>query len=231
MIISTAQIEWEPFPTAITFNKEEIFVIKIDVPAYYDRISDTYTEILSEHELNNSLRFIHDKDRNRYILGMHLVKTVLSQILKTDAGDIEFKYSSKKKPFVNGVEFNVSHSGDCVILAISSHQVGIDIELIDPDYDYEELLTPNFHSQEIAYIRNNKNKVTGFYTLWTRKEAILKASGEGLTDELDKLSCLNAKIERNGFTYKLTSFKVIENYIACLATNTDENQIKYFCYN
>jgi 4'-phosphopantetheinyl transferase len=86
----------------------------------------------------------------------------------------------------DGVELSITHSGDLVGVAIADVPVGIDVERIDPALDVDVLarmvLTPD-EAQELKEY-DGLNKIRAFTTYWTRKEAVVKATGEGLRTDL-----------------------------------------------
>ena len=107
----------------------------------------------------------------------------------------DWKINDKnKKPFLeNGPCFNISHSGNLVVVVFSdTHEVGVDIEHIQ-DIDAASI-AGHFHENEIHYLKNNHYNKELFYEIWTRKEALLKASGEGITNGLNKISVLENKL-------------------------------------
>jgi 4'-phosphopantetheinyl transferase len=226
-MITIKQADWQPIPQKIILVEKTVYIFKTDVTQYYSRISDKYLEILSKKELAKSLRYIRKADRERYIAGKYFLRSLLSEIMSISAGEIEFNYTADKKPFIIGVEFNVSHSGNYVVTAIGKERVGIDIELVNLDFDFEPLLPNNFSNDEAAFI---KDKAANFYQLWTRKEALLKATGEGITNNLDKVPCLGQTGSQNNTDYSLTSFTVDDNYIACLATPVTETNVTILFY-
>jgi 4'-phosphopantetheinyl transferase len=226
-----SQINWEAFSDNTVLNKDEVYIFKVETSPYYKQIAKDDTQILSGEELNKSLRFIRKTDSERYIAVRHLLRTILSKVCLTAPQDIEFYNSGNKKPSVEGVEFNISHSGNYILLAIAPDAIGVDIEIINADFDYEPVLTISFTPDEILFIKNGSDSVFNFYTLWTRKEAILKASAEGLTDDMDKVKCLDEEVERNQERYDLISFKIKNDYVACLATSNGKDKINYLEYN
>lgn len=88
---------------------------------------------------------------------------------------------------------NVAHAGEWVLLAIGRAAVGIDVEEIKSDFWYEELLSSVFSPEEQRHIRSSGQPRRQFYDGWTRKEALLKATGNGLSDELAAVPCLDGE--------------------------------------
>jgi len=226
-MITIKQADWQPIPDKIILAENTVCVFKTDIAEYYSRISDKYQDLLPEKELAKAVRYVREADRKRYIADKYFLRSLLSGIISIPAREIEFNHTADKKPFIDGVEFNVSHSGNYILTAIGSRPIGIDLELVNPDFEFEPLLPNNFSEDEVAYIAG---KAVNFYQLWTRKEALLKATGEGITNNLDNVPCLTPTISRNDSTYNLISFTVDEDYTACLATSINEAEINHLFY-
>lgn len=97
------------------------------------------------------------------------------------------------KPFVeNGYKFNITHSGNYVIVAFSQQEVGVDLEEI-ASVD-ANALADYFHSDEQQFIQHSTNKKLAFFQVWTRKEAYLKAIGIGVMNGLNNENCLKRRI-------------------------------------
>jgi 4'-phosphopantetheinyl transferase len=109
-------------------------------------------------------------------------------------GDLRFHYSPYGKPFLAPefrgylLNFNLSHSGSMALYAVTRNmEIGVDVECLRSDVEYEEIAERFFTANEMAVLRtipaNKKRKA--FYTWWTRKEACFKAHGNGLSLPLD----------------------------------------------
>ena len=118
-------------------------------------------------------RYMHLSDKVRCLTAGLMLRAVLGA---EQVGRITF--SSLGKPYLpDGPYFNLSHSGDLVVLAVDSHVVGIDVERIAP---YPKAMAQRvFTPHEQAWLEESKNDEV-FYRLWTGKESILKALGLGL---------------------------------------------------
>lgn len=91
------------------------------------------------------------------------------------------------KPWVEGLHFNLSHSGAWVALALGDSPVGVDVQVWDRPRDLAPLLRRHFSAEEGAYIRGDPMR---FLELWTRKESVLKRSGQGITVPLQGVPVL-----------------------------------------
>ena len=159
----------------------------------------------------------------RYIIGKFYLRIILSKIVLIKPSAIVFSYTKNRKPYLLEHEFNISHSGNFVVIAISPLPVGIDIEFIKEDFEYHSILNDCFTPLELSQI----NTVVDFYTFWTRKEAILKATAEGLIDNLQSIDCSTSTVYRNNLKLQLLSSYSDNNYMISLATIDDPS----LCYN
>lgn len=210
---SLNKADWEKYDGTSELQKDTVYVFKVMADNYYGYISFDYEAILSDAELEKSSRFLNRKDAERYIACRHSLRHILSGFILHSPASIQFGTSGNKKPAVDGIEFNISHSGNLILIAVSQTAVGIDIELVVPDFDYNLLLDSSFSARE----RLGINSPFGFYELWTRKEALLKASGEGLTDGMNEFECLDNLVLRKGLDYELTSFRTDQQYVFSIA--------------
>lgn len=143
------------------------------------------SSILSLKEKKRAMSYRFEKDSSLYVAGKMLTRKIFFSLFGIRPEKIIFKIDDYGRPFldfpkVKNFDFNLSHSGEYVVLAISDERVGIDIEKIKPI----DLAISNecFHDKEIEYLyKNSKNVIDRFYTIWTLKEAFIKAVGQGLS--------------------------------------------------
>jgi 4'-phosphopantetheinyl transferase len=148
---------------------------------------------LSEDERARADRFVFDRDRRRFQAARGWLRAVLGQCLDIDAGEVRFDYSAAGKPSLAAAEnlrllhFNLSHSEDLAVVAVTPlAPLGIDVERLRPLDDADALVARFFSSNEIRAftVLPADQRVAAFFALWTRKEALLKATGEGLGQPL-----------------------------------------------
>ena len=148
-------------------------------------------EKLSNNEIERARKFLSDSDRNTYIACHGNLRIILSSKLGRSPSQIEILSDENNKPFLkqNPLHFNISHDRNAFAIAVSEYTpVGIDIEKIKHDLEYSSLLNSVFTSQEISSVRDNPVVAREiFFLLWTRKEALLKAMGTGIIDDLNKI--------------------------------------------
>ncbi|PWS33751.1 4'-phosphopantetheinyl transferase family protein [Pedobacter paludis] len=209
-------IDWKKFHEEdVNWNETHVFNILID--EYFEKIQD-YKSVLSNEELANSNRYQHYNSKITYITSRYFIRKILCLFKgENDPSSVSFYYKDNKKPATIGAEFNISHSGNHLLVAVNVSTIGVDIELIKKDFNFESILETCFNPNEIEVINQSEDKSLKFYNLWTRKEALLKATGEGLVDNLSAIDCLSNPVSRNGSGYRIKSFMLDGNYIASLA--------------
>jgi 4'-phosphopantetheinyl transferase len=147
-------------------------------------------EILAPEERERANRFRFPEHRRRYIVCRGTVRELLSPYVNLAPAAIRFDHNPYGKPSVpgSGVRFNVSHSGDWAMLAVSDQlEVGIDVERIDPSFAQEQIPERFFSPREVEHLRSlpESEQTAAFFRCWTRKEAYIKARGLGLALALD----------------------------------------------
>jgi 4'-phosphopantetheinyl transferase len=158
-----------------------------------------YSATLCPAELERAARFRVERDRNRFVAGRGLLRAILSRYLQTGPRQIEFAYGARGKPslgkaFVgNGLEFNLAHSHNLALLAVTNAgQIGVDVERIGSNADTRQLVAHFFSARESAAFDSLPKdlKPVTFFNVWTRKEAWLKATGEGIGHLLNQMEVL-----------------------------------------
>ena len=154
-------------------------------------------DLLSTIEINQASRFHFEQDRLRYIVAHGLLRMLISRYLDIPAHRIEFRSGPFGKPQLHGhhsasaFSFNISHSHELTVFAFSSYVcLGVDVEYVHPIRDFEEIVNCFFHPKERAALRGFPlhERQTAFFECWTRKEAFVKATGEGLHCPLDSFA-------------------------------------------
>lgn len=224
--------DWKAFSGFPILHKNEVYVFSFSLNQFDRLIQPHYTSVLTNNELETAMRFRYTKDQQRSISGKYICRTVLAQFLDTPPAQIEFGFSLYKKPVIKGIEFNISHSGDYILFAVSPVPVGIDVEFISADFPYQHIIPGHFNTAETAFIcEGGTAELLNFYTLWTRKEAILKATAEGLVDKLNEVESLHTLSIRKNAPYLLNSFMMDPQHVASIALNERaQRQITYLQY-
>jgi 4'-phosphopantetheinyl transferase len=147
------------------------------------------TSVLDSSELQRAARFRFPLHRSRFIVGRGRLRLILAQYLQCGPADIEFEYSAYGKPHLKNhlLHFNLAHTEDRFILAICESPVGVDLELRRTIPDLDSLATQVFSSAELALWKTTRT-LAAFLSLWTRKEALLKAIGLGIANHVKDVS-------------------------------------------
>jgi 4'-phosphopantetheinyl transferase len=179
---------WHPGPERLALEKDEVHVWR----AFLDcgaAVLHQFEGTLATDEKDRARRFIFQPDRNSYIAARGILRELLGRYLNRGPGEIEFDYGTQGKPALRNessqrtVRFNVSHSQGMALFAFAmGRQVGVDVELVRPDFASEKIAERFFSAEEAMELRSLPPAALdeGFFLCWTRKEAYIKARGEGL---------------------------------------------------
>ena len=150
--------------------------------------------ILSPDECARADRFHFEVDQRRGIVGRAYLRLLLGQILDMPVNELQFEYDEFGKPGLipgqrRALQFNVSHSGELILIAITTGRaVGVDVEQIRTDLDLNGIAEQFFSASECEILASlpRPARYRAFFACWTRKEAYLKAKGVGLSLPLDQ---------------------------------------------
>lgn len=185
---------------AIHLGEEEIHVLLIEILAFREHI-DGIASLLHYTEMQDAERKATPKERIRYITTKGLTKYILGSYIGEDPRSIGFSVNRNGKPSIStrqgtGIVFNLSHSFDCAVVAVSkSVDIGIDIEKIRENIRIDDILPYAFSKKESDVLNglNPKAKRDLFFTYWSRKEAIIKALGGSVAHHMDKIDAMDRR--------------------------------------
>jgi 4'-phosphopantetheinyl transferase len=189
---------------------------------------------LNDQEKIVAERFRFEGDRNRYVTGRKSLRNLLAKYHSVDMSDIHIIGEKGQKPQVispnSTIRFNISHSGEWVVIALAQEELGIDIEWIDSAFDYSNILMEHFGMAERQFISSAENPLSAFYFLWTRKEALAKAEGSGLPENLSWVSVLgrDSISGSNKKKWNIKSFNLSPDYPVSLVYSDSLREIFYF---
>lgn len=160
-----------------------------------DEFLKFYQEISSSlpHSVKQKVEaFKFPADQQRSLMGDLMVRHFYGNKLGLKPREIDFEYNQHQKPLLKSVEaeyFNISHSGNHVVVAFSDMPVGIDVELMKKDRRNiaERFFTPS-EITDMNTVGSQEEQIKYFYQLWTLKESYMKAIGDGLTMSLSSFS-------------------------------------------
>jgi 4'-phosphopantetheinyl transferase len=153
--------------------------------------------VLAADELKRAARFLRDEDRNRFVAARAMLRGILGRALGVPPESVVFAYGPHGKPAlapplaVSGIRFNLSHSGGRALVAWTvGAELGADLERVRP-VRYGERIARRFFSDDeqaaLAGADATRWDET-FFRCWTRKEAFIKAIGDGLSYPLQSFS-------------------------------------------
>lgn len=164
----------------------------VDIEHQLKYLEDHFA-LLSPLEKKTSALFKQKKRQEQYIVSKGMSRIILSRYLKRDPATLQFKQSDCGKPYIDdcrfgarGLFFNISHTMNYSILGIASVPIGVDIERFNPLCDENAIADLYFTPEEKKVFSHIglSSKKNVFYEIWTRKEALLKVIGVGLSEPL-----------------------------------------------
>jgi 4'-phosphopantetheinyl transferase len=218
-----------------------IWSISLDPPG--DR-ADRLWKLLAEDEQARANRFRFDRHRRQYAVGRGELRMLLSCYLGIRPELVRFTYGPRGKPFLagpavggaaGGLQFNLSNSDEMALVGfVQGVEIGVDIEFLKPMPDCEQIAERFFSLSEREVLRNLPREVKeeAFFNCWTRKEAYLKAVGEGLAAPLDSFDVTLAPGEpprmltlegdaARAARWTFRHFRPADQYIGALAIEGD----------
>lgn len=156
---------------------------------------ETFSQTLSDDERSRAQRFHFERDRNSFTAARGILRDVLARYSGGTPRAIKFVYGAHGKPALSdrnasNLRFNLSHSHGLAVIALTrEREIGVDVEKIQPERTGDEIANRYFSAEEVAELRAlpTDQQAEGFFLCWTRKEAYVKALGEGLRFPLDRI--------------------------------------------
>ncbi len=229
----------------LSMPDDEVHLWRVDLDAIRSE-EPRWLKVLSGDETQRAARFHFPVDRQRFIASRAFLRKIIAAYLDAVPSDLTFVYSKKEKPSLgpvfsdSGLTFNLSHSGGIALYAFSRRRdVGVDVEQVRRDFDVEEIARRFFSPQEqneLALIPAAE-RVEAFFRCWTRKEAYIKATGEGLSVPLTQFdvslapACTNALVSTRPDAAEATRWRLIKvpagsGYIAALCVRGRDWKLK-----
>lgn len=182
-----------PAPTHPKLSRNDVHIWWAMLDQTLPRV-EQMTEILSQAERVRAGRFHFERDRRRFIIGRGTLRMLLSLYLDMEPDQLKFNYGAYGKPYLgqagdSGMKFNLAHSHELAVYAFAlGREMGVDIEYVRHIPDIEQIAASFFSQRENAVLKSlpKDQKRDAFYNCWTRKEAYIKAIGEGLSHPLDQ---------------------------------------------
>jgi 4'-phosphopantetheinyl transferase len=183
---------WCQPPKELPWPNDEVHVWRATI-TWPEAAAYRFEQCLTADERDKMERFRFEKDRRRYLIGRGLLRSLLGRYLDVMPQALRFETTAAGKPHLASgqgeLQFNLAHSGDYVLIAITDGRaVGIDVEEVRDDFDTGEIAAHFFSPNEQRELEalTGRAKIEAFFECWTRKEAYVKARGEGLSLPLDQ---------------------------------------------
>jgi len=221
---------------------DEVHVWTADLESY---APESLTSLLSTDEAQRAQRFHFNTHRHHFIVARALLRKLLAGYLKTAADEVAFQYGDYGKPSLASAtpyKFNLAHSHGRAAYAFSlNRELGIDLELVRADFGGAEVAQRFFSRCEIEILEKLPKALAGqaFFNCWTRKEAYIKAIGEGLSMPLDLFDVSLApgepaallRNQRNAEEVSRWSMQTLaapDGYVAALVVEGNDWKLKTF---
>ena len=240
---------WSQAPSTLgrSIGRVDVWRVLLDQP-----VSAALPEsVLSPDEWTRAKRFRFERDHNRFVQCRTALRHILSQYLRLPACEIRLDYQANGKPELAAdqnperLRFNVAHSSELALIAVGFQQrLGIDIERMRADIDIPALSEQCFSAREQASLLSLHAdlRFQAFFACWTRKEAFIKATGEGLSFPLSDFTVAidpegNPNIEEirgdrsAAKSWYLTDLNLANDYYATLAVEGFPAMVKPYCWN
>jgi 4'-phosphopantetheinyl transferase len=185
---------WSLPPQHLTLSANEVHTWKAPLIAAEDEYS-ALQQVLSTDERERAGRFYFEKDRRRWTIAHGILRILLARYLNTDTHTLQFVTNEYGKPTLapalarTGLQFNLSHSAELALYAFTyQRQIGVDVEYMRLDMEWETLARSHFSSSEYAALQALPAtlQAKAFFLCWSRKESYIKAKAKGLSIPLDQ---------------------------------------------
>ena len=201
IVLQHAPEAWPAGPSLPVLNDHEVHVWRVHLDggpgaqASCLLPSQNLNQALTDSDRTQAACFRFEIDRQRFLIARASLRIILSRYLQVAPRSLEFKPGTHGKPELVAsqktidLRFNVSHSRELGLIAISlGRDVGVDLEFMREDFAGDEIAERFFSQNEIAQLKTvaPELRTLAFFNCWTRKEAYLKARGDGLSFPLDQ---------------------------------------------
>jgi 4'-phosphopantetheinyl transferase len=193
---SLAAIDWQALPAAgLPGRPGEVAVCRVAVAENQHHVPRLW-ELLAGAEQRRARRYHAAADYHRFVVGRAALRLLLGACLGLPPTALHFAPGPNHKPLLATapeLHYNVSHSGNWVLITIAAVAVGVDVEKINASFPFEEILECSFSAPERAFIEQHPARAAAFYRLWTRKEAFVKATAQGIDADFARVPALDGR--------------------------------------
>jgi 4'-phosphopantetheinyl transferase len=239
---------WEVAPVQPRARPDEVHVWRTVLTKTASEV-ESLRELLSADEQRRAEKFCFNRDRAHFIVARGILREILGRYLRQPPDGLRFSYTAFGKPELHHAEgletprFNLTHAGTIALYAVTcGREVGIDIEYMREDIDCEEIAGHFFSRREVEALHalSPDLRTRAFFNCWTRKEAYIKARGEGLSLSLDEFevslssdepaALLTARDPLEVARWSLRELTPAPEYVAALAVEGSDWQLRCWEY-
>ena len=233
----------------LTLSANQVDIWRIDLIGQAEEIQ-RYRECLPQKEPARAARFYFEEHRRRFIVARAAMRQVLARYANVAPGKLVFSYGEKGKPWLaaatqaESLQFNLSHSADIALLAVARVlTLGVDIEQVNPEFGTSEIAERFFSANEARCLQAlpPDHRAEAFFSCWTRKEAYIKAIGEGFSVPLDSFevafgpgipaALLQVRVDsREVARWSMYDLEVREGFKAALVAEGKDHQLRRFLW-
>jgi 4'-phosphopantetheinyl transferase len=237
MIATTLEFSWPTPREAVRLECDEIHLWCAALSEFTSELQPL-NALLSSAEMERAERFRFLKDRHHFVARRGVLRSILGRYLGRPPSKIDFCGGRFGKPEIKGelvrggLRFSVSHSGDLAVYAVTrTCPIGVDVEYIRPFPHLEEIALRFFSPRETKVLMSlpREHRMEVFFSYWTRKEALLKATGEGIGEGLAKVEVAltpwheadtiqTVEESEDRIRWQLRSFSPASGYIGAIAS-------------
>ena len=174
----------------------KIEYIVLDEALTFDRVSE-YTQLLPPERQEKIARYRFDKDK--------LLSLAAGLLIRRAIGEKPITLGEHGKPYADGCFFSVSHSGRIAAIAVDDTELGMDVEQL-PDESRLKIAGRFYHPAERQYVKQAEDPCRAFCEIWTRKEAVLKMTGEGISTDLTAFDTTSESLKAQLFTTAIEDY-------------------------
>ena len=233
-------------PTRLSLAKEDVHVWLSFTEEMLPRFR-SFLATLAADEIEKARRFHFQKDRDRYVLARGVLREILSIYAGIHPSELRFCYGAHGKPAFTSeggderLSFNLSHANGVVVYVVThDREIGVDLEYLSEGIDVREVAGRCFSRREVSLLEQLPTglRQEAFLTCWTRKEAYVKARGEGLSIDLQSFEVLThgdlvprLHIEsdpRAAAQWSLMDLDAPAGYVGALAVEGNAHRVRYW---
>jgi len=241
---------WNAPPADMAVSNDEVHVWRASLDLAESEVQ-RLAQTLSADERTRSERFYFERDRQRFIAGRGILRSILGYYLQIEPSEIRFTYNTHGKPSIaniteaSGLNFNISHSHELALYALTRGRgIGIDIERLRSNLSFERIAKRFFPPAEFEKLRSlpPEEFVEGFFNFWTCKEAYIKAIGKGLSIPLNQFAVTvhankTVKIQNSKTNHceesrwSFYTLRPAPGYVGALTVEGKKLRIKYWMWS